>query len=135
MKLPRIVGIGVLLFAGAPGCATVVGGWRDQEVKITSEPPGATVLVDGQPVGSTPTMVPLSRKTEHQIDITQPGYSHAHFTLRRQLNPWVFGNVLIGGIVGAVVDVCTDATHTLTPDDIRVTLTPATTSAIQQTGK
>jgi hypothetical protein len=104
------------------GCATVTGGACDQKVKVASNPPGAAVVVDGQPRGVTPTVVQLSRKTEHEVEVSQPGYEAAHVSVQRCLNPWVFGNILIGGLVGVTVDVCTDATHNLSPNEISVNL-------------
>ena len=104
------------------GCATVTGGARDQHVKITSNPVGATVLVDGQPVGQTPADVKLCRKTEHNVEVAYPGYETAQTTIHRNLNPWLFGNILVGGPLGLVVDICTDATHNLSPDEIHLQL-------------
>ena len=104
------------------GCATVTGGARDQHVKITSNPVGATVLVDGQPVGQTPADVKLCRKTEHNVEVAHPGYETAQTTIHRNLNPWLFGNILVGGPLGLVVDICTDATHNLSPDEIHLQL-------------
>src|SRR5262249_31757407 len=104
------------------GCATVTGGARDQNVKITSNPLGATVLVDGQPVGQTPADVKLCRKTEHNVEIAYPGFESAQMTIHRKLNPWLFGNILVGGPLGLVVDICTDATHNLSPDEIHLQL-------------
>src|SRR5262249_38808877 len=104
------------------GCATITGGARDQEIEITSNPPGAAVVVDGQPRGTTPARMQLSRKTEHQVELSYPGYETAHLSLQRQLNPWVFGNLLCGGLIGITVDVCTDATHSLTPGELAVNL-------------
>src|SRR5262245_47306719 len=71
------------------GCATVTGGARDQHVKITSNPAGATVLVDGQSVGQTPADVKLCRKTEHNVEAAYPGYESAQMTIHRKVNPWL----------------------------------------------
>src|SRR5205823_5881935 len=112
----------VLLIAVSSGCATVTGGARDQNVKISSNPVGAAVLVDGQPSGSTPPTVKLCRKTEHHVEIAYPGCDPAQVTIARHINPWLFGNIILGGPIGLVVDICTDATHNLSPDEVRVQL-------------
>ncbi len=106
----------------SPGCATVVGGAKDQKVTITSDPPGAAVLVDGQSYGVTPAEVPLSRKTEHVVQLQHPGYEPVQVSLKRTLNPWLLGNVVVGGFLGIVVDVCTGATHSLSPDTLNLKL-------------
>jgi hypothetical protein len=104
------------------GCATITGGSSDQKIKITSNRPGAAVIVDGQPCGVTPTAVALSRKTEHQVEIAYPDCETAHIRLERRLNPWLFGNIMIGGLIGLGVDVCTNATHCLSPGEVKVNL-------------
>ena len=123
-KLRAAAGVLVILvfLTIGSGCATVTGGARDQHVKITSNPVGATVLVDGQPVGQTPADVKLCRKTEHNVEVAYPGYDTAQTTIHRKLNPWLFGNILVGGPLGLVVDICTDATHNLSPDEINLQL-------------
>ena len=73
-------------------------------------------------MGQTPAAVKLCRKTEHQVEIAYPGCDTAQLTIHRQLNPWIFGNLVLGGPIGLIVDVCTDATHKLTPDEIKVQL-------------
>lgn len=119
----RVCALVVAAFAVvSPGCATVAGGAKDQKVKITSDPPGAAVLVDGQSFGVTPAEVPLSRKTEHVVQLQHPGYEPVQVSLKRTLNPWLLGNIVVGGFLGIVVDVCTGATHTLSPDTLNLKL-------------
>jgi len=106
------------------GCATVAGGARDKKITITSEPPGAAIVVDGQPFGATPAIVKLSRKSDHQVAIHMTGYEPAALTIHQRFNPWFAGNLLIGGLVGMVIDLCTGATYTLSPDEVVVKLRP-----------
>ena len=106
------------------GCATVTGGSRDPKVTISSDPPGAAVWVDNEPRGATPANVELSRRSEHKITVVQPGCEPATATVKRSLNPWVFGNLVLGGLIGVVVDVCTDATYKLSPREIHFNLKP-----------
>src|SRR5688500_13185083 len=95
--------------AGQGGATVASGGGGDQRITITTNPPGAAVVVDGQPQGASPAAIPLSRKTEHQVEISAPGYETAHVTIRRNLNPWLLGNVLVGGFIGLAVDIVSDA--------------------------
>lgn len=104
------------------GCATIAGGTGDQTVKIQSDPPGAAVKVDGVDFGATPAEVPLSRKTEHTVELAHAGYEPVKVKLSRNLNPWLFGNIICGGLIGLVVDVCTGATHKLSPNELTLTL-------------
>jgi hypothetical protein len=109
-------------FAGT-GCATVAtGGGGKQTVTVTSTPQGAAVVVDGQPQGVTPAKVALNRTEAHTIELSAPGYESAHLSVSKHLNPWLLGNVLLGGIIGVVIDVVTDATYTLSPSELNVHL-------------
>lgn len=122
-------GVGTLgLFIGivfSQGCATVATlGGQDQQVTITSTPPGAAVIVDGQPAGTTPAIVKLSRRSEHNVEIAASGHETAQVTIRRHLNPWMLGNIVVGGFIGLAVDVISDASHTLSPDELNVVLRP-----------
>ena len=107
-----------------PGCATVMSkGGGDQTVTVGSNLPGATVLVDGKPAGVTPAELKLSRHTEHTVEVAAPGYESQTVSVRRKFNPWVLGNIPIG-LAGAMVDVATDTTHKLSPDEVNVNLQP-----------
>ncbi len=118
---PRAV---LCLLLVAPGCATVTGGSGAQTIKIASTPPGAAVVVDGRSCGPTPAEVKLDHKTEHQVQLSYPGHETAQVTLKPSLNPWVFGNILIGGVLGLAIDVCTDSVYELSPDTVNVKLRP-----------
>jgi hypothetical protein len=116
------VGCAFVAIAALSGCATVTGGTGPQKVKVESEPPGATVLVDGRLCGVTPTFVALDRKVEHRIRLEKDGYKPAAADLKPGVNPWVFGNVVVGGLVGVVVDLATDSERRLYPGDINMHL-------------
>ena len=122
-SLPLTAVLGLMVIG--TGCATVVTrGGQDQKVTILSDTPGATLVVDGQATGTAPGTVELTRNREHTVQVVAPGYEPAQVTVRRRLNPWVFGNLLIGGPIGLVIDVISDSTHTLSPDTQKVTLRP-----------
>jgi hypothetical protein len=126
-KVSRAV-IGLVLLA-TTGCATVTGGARDQQVRIRSDPQGAAVLLDGQAVGATPARLVLSRTQTHQVDVELPGYAPYHAVLKPGLNPWLIGNVLVGGVIGVAIDWAAGATHRLYPGDINVHLCPVQPAA------
>ncbi|VAW78152.1 hypothetical protein MNBD_GAMMA13-1967 [hydrothermal vent metagenome] len=47
----------------------------DGQLKIESQPEVATLQVDGHYQGTTPTVVALSSGTEHQLQLSKPGYT------------------------------------------------------------
>jgi hypothetical protein len=103
------------------GCATIMDG-TDQKVPVTSTPPGATVTVDGGATCATPTDLKLSRREEHTLLVSMPGYHTERVTLRREISGAIFGNILIGGIVGGVADLASGASHHLEPKQVNVEL-------------
>jgi hypothetical protein len=76
------------------GCATIVRGDK-QTVKIVTEPPGATLLVDGKEF-VTPADVVLKRKQAHDMTIALAGYQTIEFKLKANWDG--------GGVVAIALD-------------------------------
>ena len=86
------------------GCATLVAPGPDL-VSVNSSPPGARVLLNGAPVGTTPMLLPVKRTLRDPVvRLEADGLPPRDVELRRVTNGWVLGNVLFGGIPGFVVD-------------------------------
>ena len=101
------------------GCASIVSG-RHAEVTIDSFPSNAHVVVRdkrGKEVAqlNTPATVALKRKdklvfpAQYTATIEATGYQSVDVPIRSTLNPWVLGNVVVGGIPGLVIDNVTGA--------------------------
>lgn len=127
--------ITLLLLVAPCGCASLVSG-RHAEVAINSQPPDAQVSVrdqQGRMVASarTPAVVSLKRgdgflrKAEYTATIEKPGYATAHVPIESRLNPWLLGNVFVGGIVGLAVDPYTGAMWRPSPSTIDEQLAPS----------
>ena len=114
--------LGVVVLSG---CATVTGGTGPQKIKVASDPPGAAIIVDGRQCGITPATLNLDRKVEHRIELEKAGYVPAEADLKPKINPWIFGNVVVGGLIGVVVDLATDSERRLSPGKVDVHLSPA----------
>jgi hypothetical protein len=69
--------------------------------------------------------VSLDRKVEHRIQLEKVGYTPAESDLKPRINPWIFGNVVVGGLIGVVVDLATDSERSLSPSKVDVHLAPA----------
>jgi len=117
--------VGVLLatLLVGSGCATVVNG-RTQKIGVSSTPTGATVLIDNQQQVFTPAAVDLARDQSHTFHFTKEGYQDDSFVITSGTSGWVLGNILLGGLVGGVVDFATGSARKLTQDSVHVTLTP-----------
>ena len=83
--------IAVLL---ANGCATMNHG-RSQPVIVTSEPPGARILVGGEPAGVTPDFVMLSRRGA-VVTLEKDGFVPAEIEVPRSMAEMLLGDVALG---------------------------------------
>jgi hypothetical protein len=93
-----------------------------QDVGISSSPTTATVTLDNQGGGITPYIAHLSRKDNHVVKLTLPGYAPAEMTLTRKTSGWVWGNIVFGGLIGLAVDAMTGGLYNLTPEQLSSTL-------------
>jgi hypothetical protein len=125
-KMFQLNGLVALALIVCSGCASIVDGGR-KKVQINSNPPGAMVTVTdsaGRMVASTntPVTVRLPRYKDYfqgekyTVKFDLPGYYPSEMQIRPALNPWYFGNIMFGGVIGlAVVDPMTGAMWTLSP--------------------
>lgn len=113
--------IPALLLSMSTGCSLVVNG-RRQAVNISSNPSGAEIIIDGIVHGKTPAIIDLRRDSHHSISINLEGYQTFSMNLERKVSGWVWGNILIGGLIGVVVDASTGAMYKLTPDQVNTVL-------------
>ncbi len=95
------------------GCASIISG-TTQEVAINSSPDGATCDITRDGVRVQQVVTPAStivQRTNHDLLVAcrKPGYQAATATDPSGLEPWVFGNLLAGGVIGLVVDLSTGA--------------------------
>jgi hypothetical protein len=116
------------------GCASIISG-RRADVAFDTHPPGAHVEIRdkrGRPVSSleTPGAVSLKRQGRffmpayYTATITAPGYQTAQVPIGSTLNPWLLGNVIIGGIPGIVIDSATGAAWQPKRSEIQQHLVP-----------
>ncbi len=106
------------------GCASVMHG-ATQQIGIFSAPTGAQVKIDGVPHGDTPLHANLKRKTEHVVSISMEGYEPYEALIKKRLAGWTWGNILLGGGIGLIIDLITGSTGELYPENIHAELKPA----------
>jgi hypothetical protein len=108
------------------GCATVTRGTHDVLV-VQSEPAGAHVTIspDGGQC-TTPCTMKLKRKGKYSVEIHRDGYETVTVNVQPQIvgagAAGMAGNVLVGGLIGAVVDGTSGAMKDLKPNPVTVTL-------------
>lgn len=109
------------------GCATIVGGGSNQPVTVESTPGAASFSILSSTglemaQGTTPTTVSLPRKNDYQIRIDLDGYQPQTTALSRGTNGWIWGNLIVGWILGFGIDFLTGSAYKLEPSLVRVTL-------------
>ena len=105
------------------GCATIVGGGGSQKVELQSEPSGAEVFVDGVNQGKTPVSLTLERRDTHQLKFKKAGYAEEILMTKKKMNGWIWGNLVLGGIIGILIDMSSGASNKIDPSNYYVVMT------------
>jgi hypothetical protein len=127
----RIARYGLPCFVAwlACGCATITTG-SGQAVNVITEPEGAACIFrrDGAVIGIVnPTPGSLSITKSHtaiDVDCRKEGFLDAIGSVGKQFQPMTFGNIILGGLIGVIVDVASGATAQYEPT-VSIRLTPA----------
>ena len=115
--------VAAMAAAVASGCATVNNGFV-QRVTVASEPPGAEVSVDGEPAGETPVTVSLGNRwwgqggREAVIRLEKDGFGTSEIWVEPQVSRWVWGNLVLAAISGALAAAYSDGTHDWSPGKV-----------------
>src|SRR5262245_41266341 len=96
-----IVCVGIL---GLTSCTTILRP-NPQPVAVNPAPPQAAVLVNGSPLGYTPTTVNLDRKLTYTLELQKPGSAPYAQMLTKTVDPMFFLNILF--LPGFLVDLAT----------------------------
>lgn len=103
-------------------CASIISG-TTQDIVVSSNAPHATLTVNNEDAGELPSGARVARKQRNILKVSAPGYQTRIETLDKGLNPWVFGNILIGGIVGIIIDFVSGAVYKF-DDEVNIKLEP-----------
>jgi hypothetical protein len=93
-------------------CATIVSG-NDPSITINgnvSEPVTITTEKQTYPGVTLPAVVQVNRRhlEGQRIKITSENYKFDDIVLKKTVNGWTFGNILIGGLIGWGIDLSTN---------------------------
>lgn len=122
MKKLSVVATAILAM-GLGGCATVMNGTKT-DYTADSRPGGALVTFSNGSTCTTPCALELRRKDDLRADITMPGYKPTYVLIQSRLGGSTFGNILLGGGIGAIVDGGNGASNRLYPKPLIVRLAP-----------
>jgi hypothetical protein len=74
--------------------------------------------------GQTPAVVEFNRKDSYLVKITNKGYKPVEVPVEyASMNGWIWGNILIGGPLGVLIDAFSGAASKLGPEEINAELT------------
>lgn len=114
--------------ASLSGCATVTRG-TNTKFSVESTPPGASVKTSsGFTCDQTPCSMLMPRKGSFDVTVTKAGYkpsvTHVASVVGGAGAAGFVGNALVGGVLGAGLDIYSGAMDDLKPNPLQVTLTP-----------
>ena len=110
-----------------PACASILGGGTSQSINLQATPSDASFVVKSSSgiemsSGSGNQSVRLPRKNEYQIELRAPGYQSKNVAITKSLNGWVWGNLVVGWVVGFAIDFIGGAAYKLEPSLVSVSL-------------
>jgi hypothetical protein len=121
-----------MLLMSQAGCATLLVP-STAHIPVTSNPPGATVLLDGQQLGQTPMVVQAANKNTHIITLQMDGYQEGVCQLTTGIGAgYVIVDVLLG-VIPAIIDLATNSWTDIDQGRCQVTLHPGTSAAAEPT--
>ena len=89
------------------GCATILGGGTKQNISINANEPvkGQLEYTDGEGVQyfTAPATLKVERRFRDIVIKSRDG-KFEDKVVKSELNPWFFGNIICGGIIGSTTD-------------------------------
>jgi hypothetical protein len=101
----------------ATGCATVTNGTH-QDLTVTSQPEALCVSINGEPHGATPAVVSLPRNKTYVVEVQYEHYQPYQVTVVPVMSGMVWGNLILGGLIGMAVDSGTGAGYEHSPSRV-----------------
>ena len=124
--MKRLILLGLVASLSLGGCATITRTEHDTWTVKTTPGSAAVKTTNGFGCDATPCTFRMERKAEFDVTITKPGYKswtgHVTHKVSGAGGAGMAGNVLVGGLIGVVVDSNSGAMFDLVPNPLEVTL-------------
>jgi hypothetical protein len=98
-------------------CTTLVNSPK-QIIKFSSYPSAATVTINNKFYGVTPLKTSLKRNKKHFVKVELEGYQPYKMVFLRKFDNLFWGNILVGGLPGMIIDMVTGSMYQLTPKQV-----------------
>jgi hypothetical protein len=118
------------------GCATLITG-STQTIRLSSNETDVKVIVQpGNLTATAPSELTLKRnESGYRLRFEKGGFESVDVRLDSGTNGWVFGNILIGGLIGLVIDYGNGAAYTLSPGVVNAVMRPLPTPSPDSTSR
>jgi len=107
MKKKLLIALPLVSAVMFSGCATILGGGSKQTISInsTSNMKATMKYSDGSGVQhfNTPATLNVDRKSK-DIVLTSDNDEFQTTNVKSNINPWFFGNIIFGGLIGSTTD-------------------------------
>lgn len=88
-------------------CATLMAGNDSNQITVNSTVPNSKVYVNNIYRGMAPVVLDLNDKDSYTVKVMAPGYTPYVTPVKKTLSGWFWGNILLGGPIGMIVDLMT----------------------------
>lgn len=114
-------------------CATFVNGDR-VSLPVSTTPSGATVTLEGRTY-TTPVTLEVPRgEGDFNLHIEKPGYQPIDIKLTESYDGWLWGNLLIGGLLGLAIDFATGDAYDIEPEVLHIAMQAKSVSKTNEGG-
>ena len=103
-----LLSLSFVAFLLLQSCASILTGTSEM-ITIQSDPPGARILLDAEPLGLTPSTIRVKRNVTPTFSLLLDGYDEKQIVMRKKFNPAAILNIFVGGIIGIIIDAATGA--------------------------
>lgn len=121
--------VSILFAISLSSCASIIDG-TTQEVSFNSEPQEVEVTIDGKVIGKTPVAIQLDKKSGRTVVFSLEGYKPQTRSLETTVNPWFFGNIITGGLIGSSTDATSGAMYEYAPGQYYITMATVSSSSV-----
>lgn len=102
------------------GCASIVNP-GPEKLTVNTTPSEAQTNVNGMS-GTSPKTFIVEKGKEANIDVKKEGHQSVSRFVGTTLDPWFFGNILFGGIIGIIIDLVSGNSQKLKSNSVNITL-------------
>lgn len=127
MKIIGRLGAIALVVISLSACATITRGTK-QKVEFKSTPDGADVSTSTGATCVTPCTIKMKRKQGFDATFRKEGYQETVVKVESKFSGGGAaagaGNILLGGVIGGILDGSNGSLNNLTPNPVEATLLP-----------